>query len=337
MKGMGMRAFSIGGAVLLLTWLHFDLADSPAGTHVRDIVLSGLYLLPVTAAAMWFGWRGSILTASLVSGLYYLHIRLAWPDQPSENAHQLAMIAIYWLMAAVAGALVELQTREQCKGRKAEIKAQRDAVIQSIAGLSNALHARDEYTREHSERVAALAVELGRRRGLPSERLELLRLAALAHDIGKIGVRDDVLFKPEILSPEERAAIERHPLIAAEILRPIAGAREIADIVMAHHECPDATGYPRRCKLEDIPFEAHMLRVADVYASLTERRPYKPALPPKAAMRLIDSWAGTKLEAETVACLRDLYHEGRLQSPLASSVDQDPGPETIVELPRQAS
>jgi len=177
---------------------------------------------------------------------------------------------------------------------------------EGLAGLSNALRARDEYTRRHSEQVSRLAQEIGKRFGLPIERLESLRLAGLVHDIGKIGVRDDILLKPSELTAKERAMIERHPVVAAEILRPIRGAKEIAEIVLAHHECPDGSGYPYRRKGEAIPLEAHILRVADVFASRTGGRPYQPAKDHADAMAILDEMAGSKVHRESVRILHAL-------------------------------
>jgi HD-GYP domain-containing protein (c-di-GMP phosphodiesterase class II) len=128
--------------------------------------------------------------------------------------------------------------------------------------------------------------------------------------VGKIGIRDDVLLKPHGLSEEELAVIKQHPVIAAEILRPIRGAREIADIVLAHHECPDGSGYPRGCKEEEIPVEARIVRVADVFSSLIEERPYKAAVEVTRAMKIIKELAGTKLDVDGVRVLQHLVDEG---------------------------
>ena len=179
----------------------------------------------------------------------------------------------------------------------------RQAVVEGVTGLLAALRARDEYTEEHSEHVAALAVEIGARRGLSADRIELLRLAALMHDLGKIGVRDDVLLKPEELTDEERFRIQQHPAMAADMLRPIRGARHIADIVLAHHECPDGSGYPRGLDETHIPLEAHILHVADVFCSLTESRAYKQAWSQAEALAMMKAQAGSKFEAESVRLL----------------------------------
>ena len=303
------RVLFLATAVVAVTVAHFTVGGTTHGFHVVHIILAGAYLVPIVAASVWFGRRGGLLTTAVVSLAYYMHIRLSWPDQPMENANQMAMIAVFWVLGIVAGSLEDLQERERRRRLAAERQAEREAVIEGIAGLSNALRARDEYTREHSEHVSRLAVAIGRYRGLTSDRLDLLRLAGLVHDIGKIGVRDDVLLKPHELTAEEHTAMERHPAVAAEILRPIHGAREIAEIVLAHHECPDGSGYPRGCRGDEIPLEAHIIRVADVFASIIERRPYKPAIESGVAIEMMRESSGTKLDSESLRALEQILRE----------------------------
>ncbi len=300
-----LKPLSILVVVAGLTGAHFFVAHGTHGLHEIHILLGGMYLIPIIAAALWFGLRGALATTTVISLAYYAHIRLSWPNQPMENANQFAMIVVYWIVGTVAGVLVNLETQE----RERRLKAEREAIIQGIAGLSNALRFRDEYTRKHSEHVSRLAVQIGKRLGLSEERLDMVRLAGLVHDVGKIGIRDDVLLKPHDLSAEELATIKQHPVIAAEILRPIRGAKEIADIVLAHHECPDGSGYPRGCKGEEIPVEARIIRVADVFSSLIEERPYKAAVEVTRAMEMIKELAGTKLDVNGVRVLQQLVEE----------------------------
>ncbi|MEW5976329.1 MAG: HD domain-containing phosphohydrolase [Acidobacteriota bacterium] len=295
--------------VVFLSAAHFAVGRLTHRQHVVHVILRETYLVPIIASAVWLGLRGSVATSAVISLLYYLHIRLSWPDQPMENANQLAVIGVYLVLGTVAGILVNLQERERSRRREAERRKQREGIIQGIAGLCNALGFRDEHTREHSESVARLAVEIGKRRGLRSDRLDLLRLAGLLHDIGKIGVRDDVLFKPDELTMDERVAMERHPVVAAEILKPIRGTEEIAEIVLAHHECPDGSGYPLGLTSEQIPVEAHILRVADVFSSLMEKRPYKSAMDPDEAMAVIDEMTGSQLDPESVQALQSGVNE----------------------------
>jgi putative nucleotidyltransferase with HDIG domain len=235
-----------------------------------------------------------------------------------ENANQLAMAGVYLFVGAVSAALVSAAERERRRRVEAERTAQREALVQGIASLSNALRQRDDGTGAHCERVARVAVRLGSALGLAPARLDLLRLASLAHDVGKIGVRDDVLFKPDELTVEERERIERHPAIAAEILRPIRGAEELAEIVLSHHECPDGTGYPRRLVAEKVTLEARILRAADVFAALIEPRPYKRGMSPTAALTFMRNLTG-KVDLSCIVALERLVAEGGLSGAIESA------------------
>ncbi len=307
---MRVRLAILASSILLLTAVHFTVGTHSHPLHVIHVVFGGLYLVPIIAAAIWFGLRGGIATSIIIAVVYFVHMRVSWPNRPMENINQLVMIGVYLLVGSVSGALVNLQNRERRRRVESEQRAQREVIIQGFAGLCNALEFRDEYTRQHSEQVSRLAVAIGTRQGMPSARLDLLRLAAVVHDIGKIGIRDDILYKPDQLTPEERNRMEQHSVIAAAILRPIQGAEEIAEIVSAHHECPDGSGYPRGLTAEQIPPEALILSVADVYSALTERRPYKSAMAREKALEIITTMAGTKLDAIAVHTLSAWLAEG---------------------------
>lgn len=295
-------------SLVIITAIHFVISIGTHPLHVFHILFRTLYLIPVIAGAVWFGRRGGLATAIGAAASYSSHILLSWSNQPMENANQVAMVGIFLVVGVVAGALVDQKEQERRRRLETERRARRAAIVQGIAGLASALKFRDAYTRRHSDRVAHVAVEIGRARNLPAERLELLHLAALVHDVGKIGVRDDVLFKPDELTSTERALIERHPIVAAEILAAMEGTREVADIVLAHHECPDGSGYPKGLTADQIPVEAAILRVADVFSALTDGRPYKPAMATEAALAWMQFVSGTKLDAESVSALHDVSH-----------------------------
>jgi putative nucleotidyltransferase with HDIG domain len=299
------RAAALALALAGITAAHLLVSVRTHREHVLHVLFAGLYLLPVVASAAWFRLRGAILTAGAASAAYAAHVFISWRGQPMENVNQVAMIGVFLFVGVAAGVLAEREERERTRRLESERRAERAAIIQGIAGLSNALGFRDEGTRAHSERTARLAVGVGTRLGLDAERLEVLRLAALMHDVGKIGVRDDVLFKPDELTPQERATIERHPAVAAEILRPIHGAERIAEIVLSHHECPDGSGYPRGLAGDQIPLEARILRVADVFSALREDRPYKAGMSPSRAVAWMQGLAGTKLDRDAFEALRD--------------------------------
>ncbi len=296
--------------VLLVTVAHFGLGISTHREHVLHLVFAGLYILPIVISAFWWGLRGGLPTSLGISGIYLIHMLTTWANQPMENANQVATMGMFLILGTVTGRLADLQERERRLRLAEAARVQRQAIIQGLASLGNALHHRDESTREHCERVARVAVAIGRRRGLAPEGLERLRLAALVHDVGKIGVRDDILLKPVELTAEDRAMIERHPVIAAEILRPIQGAEDIAEIVLSHHECPDGSGYPRGLAGEQILVEARILRVADVFDALLGARGYKPAMELQSVLAYMGERAGTKLDPASYRELQLACREG---------------------------
>ena len=198
---------------------------------------------------------------------------------------------------------LRLATRQaQCTAaelRRTYRRLQR-SFFQSLVGLANALEAKDAYTRGHSERVAGLARGLALAAGLGDAAAETIAQAGLLHDLGKIGVPEAVLRKPGALSAEEWEIMRSHPLTGAQILAPLELFEEGAVIVRHHHERLDGTGYPDRLVGLGIPIGARIVAVADVYDALVSDRPYRRALPPRAALRHLHEEAGRSLDGELV-------------------------------------
>ena len=191
------------------------------------------------------------------------------------------------LMASVA--LAEAQTEAAYTG--------------AIRALAAALDARDPYTAGHSDRVSVLSVAIGRTLSLSADDLEVLRLGALLHDIGKIGVPDDVLRKPGALTDAEFEFIRQHPVLGARILRSVPFLARHIPIVELHHERPDGRGYPTGLRGDDIPLAARIVHVADAYDAMTSARAYRGARPSGDALRELWRCAGTEFHAEIVGAL----------------------------------
>jgi len=168
-------------------------------------------------------------------------------------------------------------------------------ILASITSLCCALEARDAYTRGHSEAVSDIAVKIAMNMAISPEEIELIRLGGKLHDIGKIGVVDSVLLKPGKLSDEEFALIKRHPVIGAEILRPVPSLAKIIPIVLYHHERLDGKGYPEGLKGNAIPLWARITAVGDTYHALTSDRPYRKGMPHEKALQILLSVSGTQL------------------------------------------
>ena len=173
----------------------------------------------------------------------------------------------------------------------------------AIRALATALDARDPYTAGHSERVSVLSVAIGRTLMLGADELEVLRLGALLHDIGKIGVPDEVLRKPGALSEDEFRFIRLHPVLGARILRSVPFLAPHIPIVELHHERPDGGGYPHGLRGDDIPMAARIVHVADAFDAITSVRAYRGARPAGDALRELWRCAGTEFHAEIVGAL----------------------------------
>jgi putative nucleotidyltransferase with HDIG domain len=185
------------------------------------------------------------------------------------------------------------------------LETERHAMLASISSLVQALEARDQYTRGHSEEVSKIAIELAKEMNVSQDELEDIAIAARLHDVGKIGVRDDILLKPGKLTDAEFAMIKRHPVVGAKILKPISSLEKAIPIVMSHHERFDGKGYPEGLKGKYIPFWARITAVADTYHALTSDRPYRNGLAKEKGLQIISDVRGTQLCPECV----DLFME----------------------------
>ncbi|MGE0355046.1 MAG: HD domain-containing phosphohydrolase, partial [Gemmatimonadales bacterium] len=168
--------------------------------------------------------------------------------------------------------------KEEVAVRSAEVRSERAKLerlsVATLEALVNALEAKDPYLRGHSARVADLSASIASEMGLPDEQVEAMRMAGRLHDIGKIGIREEVLNKQGPLTSEEYEQVKQHVVIGSQILAPLAHLKDIIAIVRRHHERWDGQGYPDRLEGENIPIGARILGAAEIYDALTTSRPY---------------------------------------------------------------
>jgi putative nucleotidyltransferase with HDIG domain len=190
----------------------------------------------------------------------------------------------------------------------------------AVRALTASLDARDPYTAGHSERVSTLSVAIGEQMGLDADTIEVLRLGALLHDVGKIGVPDEVLRKRGRLTPSEFDAIKTHPTAGARILRSIPFLARHIPIVELHHERPDGQGYPYGLKGDAIPLGARIVHAADAFDAMTSGRAYRSARLPFEAVAELRRCTGTDFDEESVealaAALTRLAAGGELAEPV---------------------
>lgn len=169
------------------------------------------------------------------------------------------------------------------------LREQEETYMAALSCLAQALQAKDPYTAAHSGRVSRFAVRLGQQIGLDADQLTLLKKGALMHDLGKIGIHDNILNKPSALTEEEYREMCRHPELTATIMKPLKRFRAFADIAAWHHERWDGQGYPDGLAGEEIPLLARIVAIADAWDAMTGDRVYRPGMPVERALAILEA------------------------------------------------
>jgi HD-GYP domain-containing protein (c-di-GMP phosphodiesterase class II) len=172
--------------------------------------------------------------------------------------------------------------------------------LEAVRAFTSAIDKKDRYTSGHSERVGFLSRLIGQELGLSAEELQDLEWGGMLHDVGKIGIHEDILSKPGKLTPEEYAVIRQHAQMSHEIIAPIKAFSPICEIVLHHHETPDGTGYPSGLKGDEIPLLASIVHVADTFDALTTSRSYRQKHSQSKALEIMRRDSGTKLDGRLV-------------------------------------
>jgi response regulator RpfG family c-di-GMP phosphodiesterase len=208
---------------------------------------------------------------------------------------------------------LEGKVRERTKQLAEKHQELRTAYVETIKALAEAVDAKDTYTRGHSERVGVYASKVAAEMGFPKEFIERVYIAGVLHDVGKIGVRDAVITKPDRLDADEFREIMQHPEIGAKILEPVSFLSDIVPCVRHHHEWFDGSekGYPHRLRGDQIPLPSRIILVADTVEAMTSDRPYRKSLTLDQAVRELHKYSGSQFDPVCVdAMLRLLELEG---------------------------
>lgn len=176
----------------------------------------------------------------------------------------------------------------------------REMFTQTIGALAEAVDKRDPYTSKHSQRVRSISVDIGRQMHVSSAELEALEWGGLLHDVGKIGVPDNVLLKQGKLTREERITMNAHPVLGAQIIGPVDRLAPELPVIRHHHEWYNGSGYPDRLMGDEIPKLARILHVADAFEAMTADRPYRKALTNEQALGELRKFAGVQFDPEVV-------------------------------------
>lgn len=182
-----------------------------------------------------------------------------------------------------------------------------DNVVSVVVALANLIEAKDAYTDGHTRRVSDLCVAIGKRAGIEGEDLRNLEMAAIVHDIGKVGTPDQILNKPGKLTEYEFEAMMTHPELGAKILKPLTPLEACVDPVLHHHEKLDGSGYPEGLKGDEITLASRVVCVADIFDALFTDRPYKKRFTIEKSMSILDNMAENgKIDKAVVGYLHDV-------------------------------
>jgi putative nucleotidyltransferase with HDIG domain len=260
---------------------------------------SVFFALNVTITAMIVGLRDGQSIRSMVLG-----------ETRAYAASVFALVPLAWLMSRVYLVLegsgwwatllfaLPLYTTRVSHHRFVEM---REMFTQTIESLANAVDKRDPFTSNHSKRVMLIASDIGREMSCNDHEMEALEWGGLLHDIGKIGVRDEILLKQEKLTREERIKMNAHPELGAEIIAPVRKLAPELPIIRHHHEWYNGSGYPDRLIGDEIPWLARILHVADAFEAMTAQRPYRMTpLTVEQALSELRKFAGIQFDPAVV-------------------------------------
>ena len=325
----------------------FVLAGAAAGLAYLGVAALGpsgplagpVDFLALAIAAAVFFLVNNVLVTQLISLRTGKSFQTIWvQDVQGIAPNLLALAPLGWLMAQIfklpGGVgwwatplfVVPLYTTRLAYNRYVE---SRQLFIETVSALANAVDARDKYTHGHSRRVMRISGAMSRMMKVPEAMADRIEWASLLHDIGKIGIRDNILLKEGPLSPEEKLLMNQHPSIGAEIVAPTRQLASEAPLIRAHHEWWNGGGYPDGVAGTDIPMGARIMTIADAYEAMTSSRPYrKIPLTHNEAIAELYKFSGIQFDPDIVPVLVNL--ERSVLDPLP--VGPDPLP-TLRHLP----
>ncbi|REJ78436.1 MAG: HD domain-containing protein [Acidobacteria bacterium] len=191
-------------------------------------------------------------------------------------------------------------------------KENKELFVGTVKALAAAIDGKDRYTRGHSERVSRVSVAIGQRLQMDEEELEKLRISALLHDVGKIGIDDSILKKPAALTAEEYEIMKTHPQQGYKIMKNIPAMKDFLPGMYMHHEMVNGEGYPQGLKDEQIPLQAKIVSVADTFDAMTIDRPYSKGMALGEALDKIESFVGSRYDPDVVSALRQACEDGQI-------------------------
>jgi putative nucleotidyltransferase with HDIG domain len=198
---------------------------------------------------------------------------------------------------------------------KKALRQNQELFLETIKTLAAAIDAKDPYTRGHSERVSSYSMAMARHLGMSQEEVFRIHIAAILHDVGKLGIRESILNKPGGLSDDEFEVMRQHPAIGAQIMSPIRMLKDIIPGIRNHHETWDGKGYPDQLKGEEIPMVARIIKIADTFDAMTSNRPYQNAMTLEYVLAKMNSMAGSQFDPVVMDAFNTAVKEGDISPP----------------------
>jgi putative nucleotidyltransferase with HDIG domain len=279
----------------------------------QKMVLS-FYVLPTVASAYFYGRRHGTLTA-FASVLLVVGLLLFRNSTATAAGIQVGVSFSQWLEVAVWGGSLIITgylMGTLYEHKNLQINELRET-YQGVLMILRHFISKDTYTENHCYRVSVYATRIAALMNLPTDRIEDVRAAALLHDIGKLDISRDLLYKAAKLTRDEYETVQQHVPRGIEMLEPVGGARRrVIPIILAHHDKFDGSGY-NPTSGDAIPLESRIIAVADVYDALTSDRPYRKAMSPFEARDVITNGAETEFDPKVIAAFNTLFKRGELE------------------------
>ena len=290
---------SYGQGYVLLSFVNVDEATAPIQSRLNRLFLTLAFVF-VPVAFLCSAGSSSTIVKPLAAVVSNLRNAVSTGKLPELEGRPSSIFEIQ--------ELAEIYNRAAISVRAAsgDLEA---AYLEFVGSLANALDARDPYTAGHSRRVSQMACAIASAMQLSPEVLERIRIGALLHDIGKIGISDTVLQKPGRLTDEEFDMVKQHPVIGRRILQGVQGFAPFLGAVEFHHENWDGTGYPKGQSREETPLDARIIHVSDAYDAMTTDRSYRRGMTHARALAILNENAGIQFDPHIVAVFVNLPSE----------------------------
>jgi HD-GYP domain-containing protein (c-di-GMP phosphodiesterase class II) len=290
-----MQSLSLGEGYSIRTFQNLDAANRPV-----QRMLHAVFLIAGVGALLAALILSAVSSRSIVKPIAALVDRL----RESEKTGVLPEFRALATSIQEIGELTESFNHAGAAIREAR-RGLQHAYVEFVGSLASALDARDPYTAGHSRRVSEYSLAIGRQLGLDADQLDELRIGALLHDIGKIGIPDKILQKVGALTNEEFSLLRQHPTIGRRILEGVKGFHPYLPVVELHHENWNGKGYPRGLEATQTPLQARIVKIADAYDAMTSDRPYRRGMSDSEAVRRLEEASGTEFDAAIVKAFID--------------------------------